>query len=118
MGGNTPFAVILICLHHLSKNFRGPVSRRARFSASEKRIKKTGEPPMDPESSPKKAHKHKWKGKENADSEFRSVKASVVLAVPPVFANRLRDGVEEMLDTMTMRCALEPMHFRGHSVLI
>lgn len=41
--------------------------------------------------------------KEKADSEFRSVKASIVLAVPPVFANRLRDGVEEMLDTMIMR---------------
>ena len=55
---------------------------------------------MNPESS------HKGKGKEIADSEFRSVRASVVLAVPPIFANRLRDGVEEMLDTMTMRYAL------------
>ncbi|KAF8273007.1 hypothetical protein EI94DRAFT_1677401 [Lactarius quietus] len=58
---------------------------------------------MNLESSPKKAPKHKGKGKENTDSEFRSVRASVVLAVPPIFANRLRDGVEEMLDTMTMR---------------
>jgi hypothetical protein len=41
--------------------------------------------------------------KEKADGEFRSVKASIVLAVPPVFANRLRDGVEEMLDSMIMR---------------
>jgi DNA-directed RNA polymerase I subunit RPA43 len=41
--------------------------------------------------------------KEKHDGEFRSVKASIVLAVPPVFANRLRDGVEEMLDTMIMR---------------
>ena len=55
---------------------------------------------MTPESS------HKGKGKEIADSEFLSVRASVVLAVPPIFANRLRDGVEEMLDTMTMRYAL------------
>jgi hypothetical protein len=73
---------------------------------------------MNPESSPKRAHKHKGKGKENADSEFRSVRASVVLAVPPVFANRLRDGVEEMLDTMTMRSALWLMHSYGHLVLI
>ena len=49
---------------------------------------------------------HKGKGKEVADSEFRSVRASVVLAVPPIFANRLRDGVEEMLDTMIMKYAL------------
>ncbi|KAI0256030.1 hypothetical protein BJV78DRAFT_1168721 [Lactifluus subvellereus] len=46
---------------------------------------------------------HKGARKEKADGEFRSVKASIVLAVPPVFANRLRDGVEEMLDTMIMR---------------
>ena len=64
---------------------------------------------MNPEDSPKRARNHKGKDKENADSEFRSVRASVVLAVPPIFANRLRDGVEEMLDTMTMRSALRYM---------
>ncbi|KAI9463633.1 hypothetical protein BJY52DRAFT_1252783 [Lactarius psammicola] len=58
---------------------------------------------MNAESPPKTAHKHQGKGKEYVDSEFRSVTASVVLVVPPVFANRLQDGVEEMLDTMTMR---------------
>ncbi|KAI9442295.1 hypothetical protein H4582DRAFT_1271278 [Lactarius indigo] len=60
---------------------------------------------MNPEGSPERVSRHRGKGTANAnvDSEFRSVKASVVLAVPPVFANRLRDGVEEMLDTMTMR---------------
>ena len=52
---------------------------------------------MDVDSSPKRARK----GKET--DEFCSVKASIVLAVPPVFANRLRCGVEEMLDTMIMR---------------
>jgi hypothetical protein len=41
--------------------------------------------------------------REKPDGEFRSIKASIVLAVPPVFAKRLRDGVEEMLDTMIMR---------------
>lgn len=73
---------------------------------------------MNPESSPRSAPKHKGKGKENADSEFRSVRASVVLAVPPVFANRLRDGVEEMLDTMTMRSALWLIHSHSHRVLV
>ncbi|KAI9458543.1 hypothetical protein F5148DRAFT_1220268 [Russula earlei] len=47
---------------------------------------------MDVDPSPKRAR-----------DEFRSVKASIVLAVPPVFANRLRCGAEEMLDTMIMR---------------
>jgi hypothetical protein len=54
---------------------------------------------MDVDGSPKRARK----GKEN--DEFCSVKASIVLAVPPVFANRLHYGVEEMLDTMIMRYA-------------
>lgn len=61
--------------------------------------RKGSPPPMDVDGSPKRARK----GKEN--DEFCSVKASIVLSVPPVFANRLRDGVEEMLDTMIMRCA-------------
>ena len=52
---------------------------------------------MDVDGSPKRARK----GKET--DEFCSVKASIVLAVPPVFANRLHYGVEEMLDTMIMR---------------
>jgi hypothetical protein len=54
---------------------------------------------MDVDGSPKRARKEK------ANDEFRSVKASIVLAVPPVFTNRLHSGVEEMLDTMIMRCS-------------
>jgi DNA-directed RNA polymerase I subunit RPA43 len=69
--------------------------------------RKGSPPPVDVDSSPKKARK----GKEN--DEFGSVKASIVLSVPPVFANRLRHGVEEMLDTMIMRCA---PHIPSHSV--
>jgi len=65
---------------------------------------KSSPPPVDVDSSPKRARK----GKDN--EEFCSVKASIVLSVPPVFANRLRYGVEEMLDTMIMRCAYTP-HF-------
>lgn len=56
---------------------------------------------MDVDGSPKRARKEK----EKANDEFRSIKASIVLAVPPVFANRLHSGVEEMLDTMIMRCS-------------
>jgi DNA-directed RNA polymerase I subunit RPA43 len=54
---------------------------------------------MDLDGSPKRARKVR------ENDEFCSVKASIVLAVPPVFANRLRCGVEEMLDTMIMRYA-------------
>ena len=61
--------------------------------------RKVSPPPVDVDNSPKRTRK----GKEN--DEFCSVKASIVLSVPPVFANRLRYGVEEMLDTMIMRCA-------------
>ena len=57
---------------------------------------------MDVDGSPKRARKEK------ENDEFRSVKASIVLSVPPVFANRLRSGVEEMLDTMIMRSSFLP----------
>lgn len=63
-------------------------------------MKRKGSPvPMDVDSSLKRPRKEK------ASDEFRSVKASIILAVPPVFANALHSGVEEMLDTMIMRCS-------------
>ncbi|OCH84540.1 hypothetical protein OBBRIDRAFT_786051 [Obba rivulosa] len=46
----------------------------------------------------------KEKGKARAGSnEFRIVSVSMLVSVPPVFANNLRTGVEEMLDSMLMR---------------
>ena len=45
------------------------------------------------------------KGKGRAtDDAFRVVRASLSLSVPPYFATDLRGGVEEMLDSMLMRC--------------
>ncbi|KAI0949186.1 hypothetical protein AcW1_008872 [Taiwanofungus camphoratus] len=46
------------------------------------------------------------KGKARAgagESEFRVVQASMVISIPPVFANNLRAGVEDMLDSLVMR---------------
>ena len=40
----------------------------------------------------------------SSESEFRSVKASVQLTIPPVFATKPREGAQEMLDSMVMRC--------------
>lgn len=40
------------------------------------------------------------------DSEFRSVKASVQLTIPPVFASKPHEGAQELLDSMVMRCVL------------
>ncbi|KAF8622343.1 hypothetical protein AX15_007076 [Amanita polypyramis BW_CC] len=37
------------------------------------------------------------------DNEFYTVRASLALPIPPVFANDPRAGVEEMLDSMVMR---------------
>lgn len=48
------------------------------------------------------------KGKARAgagESEFRVVQASMVISIPPVFANNLRAGVEDMLDSLVMRYA-------------
>jgi DNA-directed RNA polymerase I subunit RPA43 len=61
--------------------------------------RKSSPMPMDVDGSSKRTRRG------NGNNEFRSVKASIVLAVPPVFANRLHSGVEEMLDTMIMRCS-------------
>ncbi|KAI0046083.1 hypothetical protein FA95DRAFT_1560516 [Auriscalpium vulgare] len=54
-------------------------------------------------SSSKHKPKSSSKARHGADGEFRSVAASLVLAVPPVFASRPRDGAEEMLDSLVMR---------------
>ena len=57
-----------------------------------------------------KKERSKGKGKAKADAhegpegEFCAVKASVVLALSPVFASKPREGAEEMLDSMIMRC--------------
>ena len=42
----------------------------------------------------------------HADDAFRVVRASLTVSVAPVFANDLRGGVEEMLDSMLMRYVL------------
>lgn len=51
--------------------------------------------------------KHKSKDADllsSAESEFRSVKASVQLTIPPVFASKPHEGAHELLDSMIMRC--------------
>lgn len=51
--------------------------------------------------------KKKDKGKSKAhESEFKLVHASLVVSIAPVFAGDPRAGVEEMLDSMIMRCVL------------
>jgi DNA-directed RNA polymerase I subunit RPA43 len=52
-----------------------------------------------------KKSKDKGKSKAHGGSEFRVVNASLVVSIPPVFASNPRAGVEEMLDSMVMRCA-------------
>ena len=49
--------------------------------------------------------KSKSKGKEVEAGQFKVTQASLLLSIPPVFANNLRTGAEEMLDSMLMRCA-------------
>ncbi|KII92251.1 hypothetical protein PLICRDRAFT_103985 [Plicaturopsis crispa FD-325 SS-3] len=51
-----------------------------------------------------KSAKKKDKGKSKAsESDFQDLRASLVVPVPPIFANNPRAGVEEMLDSMVMR---------------
>lgn len=49
--------------------------------------------------------KKKDKGKSKAhEREFKLINASLVVSIAPVFAGNPRAGVEEMLDSMIMRC--------------
>ena len=58
--------------------------------------------------------KSKGKGKGRATGgAFRVVRASLTVSVPPVFAMNLRGGVEELLDSMLMRCVLRAALCRG-----
>lgn len=52
----------------------------------------------------------KGKEKETMPGQFRVVRASLQLSIAPVFANNLRAGAEEMLDSMLMRYARECAH--------
>lgn len=58
-----------------------------------------------PSKKSKKAKKDKGKGKSKSggESEFRVIKASLIVSIPPIFASNPRAGVEELLDSMLMR---------------
>lgn len=62
--------------------------------------------PAQQKNGKKDKSKGKGKAKASEDSEFTVVHASMVVSIPPVFANDPRAGVEEMLDSMLMRCGL------------
>jgi DNA-directed RNA polymerase I subunit RPA43 len=79
---------------------------------------------LEPSASPSKKSKHAknkakkkdGKGKSKASgggSEFRLVNASLVVSIPPVFANNPRAGVEEMLDSMVMRYDFSTNTYEG-----
>jgi hypothetical protein len=53
----------------------------------------------------KKKKQDKGKARETTDdgSEFKVIKGSLVVSIPPIFASSPRTGVEEMLDSMVMR---------------
>lgn len=66
---------------------------------------KTDKVKKDKSSGKTKEGVSKGKEKETVAGEFRVVQATLPLSIPPVFANNLRAGAEEMLDSMLMRCA-------------
>ena len=39
----------------------------------------------------------------HSHSEFKLVKASIMMSIPPIFANNPLNGAEEMLDSLVMR---------------
>ncbi|OBZ70658.1 DNA-directed RNA polymerase I subunit rpa43 [Grifola frondosa] len=61
----------------------------------------TKRPKKDSKSTHKSKKKDKGKSK-SGSREFRVIHASMSVSIPPIFANNLRAGVEEMLDSMLM----------------
>ncbi|KAG9316722.1 hypothetical protein JVU11DRAFT_2782 [Chiua virens] len=88
--------------HRSTEDVDSSVSQKKK----EKRHKTSVAPPLQ-DALKRKPVSSKDKGKSRASedlpSEFRTINASLVLSVPPVFASDLRAGVEEMLDSMVMR---------------
>lgn len=52
------------------------------------------------------ATKRHKKDRKTKETDFEVVNASLVVAIPPIFARDPRAGVEEMLDSMVMRCVI------------
>lgn len=50
----------------------------------------------------KEKRKDKGKARED-DRQFKVISATLAISIPPVFANNLQAGAEEMLDSMVMR---------------
>lgn len=60
--------------------------------------------PKDADGRVKEKRKDKGKARED-DNQFKVISATLAISIPPVFANNLRAGAEEMLDSMVMRYA-------------
>ena len=79
------------------------------MSTSKKRKPAASDPGLQPKKKAKiqgaeKKVKNKGKAREgDAEAEFQVVQASLVVSVPPIFANNPHAGVQEMLDSMIMR---------------
>lgn len=77
-------------------------SKKARKEAKKEKKEKK-------DKSSSKKHRHSTKvavdhvASSSSDSEFHSVKASVQLTIPPVFATKPHEGAQELLDSMIMR---------------
>ncbi|THH00752.1 hypothetical protein EW026_g1827 [Hermanssonia centrifuga] len=73
------------------------------LAAGEPSSKRSKTEKMKEKGKSKENEKQKDRGKGRADGQFNVVQASLALSIPPVFANNLRVGAEEMLDSMVMR---------------
>jgi len=75
---------------------------------SKKKSKKVKHRARDDPSTPVIVKRKKKKHTANEESEFMLVRASLMVSIPPIFSSNPRAGVEEMLDSMVMRCCYLP----------
>ena len=100
--------LISCALHHsLARSMSQTVEKKAKKRKhAVADIGQEAEPSTKRHKKEKEKSKKKNKGKGRATEEFRIVRASMLISIPPVFANNLRAGAEEMLDSLLMRCAV------------
>lgn len=59
--------------------------------------------PRSDQGRPKEKKSKKGKSKASPEGEFKLVKASIAVSIPPLFSNDAMRGVLEMLDSLVMR---------------
>ena len=93
------------------KHIAVPADTLASVGEPSSKRSKTEKAKRDKSKSKTKESVSQGKGKNAERNQFRVIQASLSLSIAPVFANNLRAGAEEMLDSMLMRYIYQYTHY-------